>query len=72
MPIDREVYERERNQIERQFAQHNLEKDMAQAARRGPPILSKREAARNRIGNWLALAVPIGLIATLCYLLGAF
>jgi len=72
MPIDRDVYERERNEIERQFAQHNLEKDMAQAARKGPPILSKRDAARSRVAGWIALAVPIGLIATLCYLLGDF
>jgi hypothetical protein len=72
MRIDRDVYEHERNEIEQQFAQHNLEKDMEEAARKGPPILSKKDVQRRRIDTWLALAVLIGSVAWLCYILGAF
>jgi cytochrome c-type biogenesis protein CcmH/NrfG len=72
MEVDRDVYRRERNEIERQFAQHNIQKDMAEAARIAPPVLSRRDATRNRTANRLALVALIGIAAALCYVFGVF
>jgi hypothetical protein len=60
------------NETERHFELRNLEKDMAEAARKGPPILSKQQAAELRFGGWLALCIVIALVALLYYLLGGF
>ncbi|OCJ17604.1 hypothetical protein A6U87_01280 [Rhizobium sp. AC44/96] len=50
--MEREVYRQERNEIERQFAQHNLEKDMAAdyaaASKEGPVAHVRRLKSANR------------------------
>lgn len=66
--MEREVYRREKNEIQQQFAQHNLEKDMATdylaSAKTVPEEHVRKLKAENR-GLLLFLALVIAGLAVL-------
>lgn len=65
----REVYERERNEVQQQYAQHNLDKDMAADYRSSlatdPKEHVRKLKAQNR--GLLLLLVLIAVIAVIAF-----
>jgi hypothetical protein len=61
----REVYEQEKNEIEQQYAQHNLDRDMAVAYRRSLAENPREHVRKLKVENR-------GLIVLLVLVLAAF
>jgi len=60
------------NETKRHFETRQLEKDMAEAARKGPEIVTRRDALLDRISRWLTFAILCVLVIWLCFVLDVF
>ena len=66
------MYERQKNEIEKQFAQHNLAKDMAKAHEKASRPVSKGHVRSLKLGNLVLLVALLLLVGWLCFVLGVF
>ena len=66
------MYERQKNEIEQQFAQHNLAKDMAEAHEKASRPVSAGHVRWLKLGNLALLVVLLLLVGWLCFVLGVF
>ncbi len=68
----REVYEQELNEVEQQFAQHNLDKDMRRDSQEAARVVPKEIVRRAKAANLFLLAFFVALIGLLVFALGGF
>ncbi len=68
----REVYEREKNEIEKQFAQHNLERDMRADYEASTKIGADEHVRRLRLENRVFLVILVFVLGGFGLALGVF
>lgn len=68
----REIYEQELNEVEQQFAQHNLDKNMRRDSQKAGRVVPKETVRRTKAANLFLLAFLVALIGLLVFALGGF
>ena len=66
------MYESQKNEVEKQFAQHNLARDMAKAHEKASHPVSAGHVRSLKLGNLVLLVVLLLLVGWLCLAFGVF